>query len=98
MAFRFRIIAQYSVNTKFDDALKILVACEKMARPTELSAAKMHVSISACFFFEDIYISLIGDIFLVPSITLVLASNSRDHDSILKAEWPKNFSSRNTSF
>ena len=32
MAFRFRIIAQYSVNTKFDDALKILVAFEKMAK------------------------------------------------------------------
>ena len=36
--------------------------------------------------------------FLLPSITLVLASDSRDHDSILKAEWPKNFSSRNRPF
>ena len=31
LALLFRIIAQYSMNTKFDDALKILVACEKMA-------------------------------------------------------------------
>ena len=31
--------------------------------PTELSVAKMHVSICSCFFFEAIYISLIGDIF-----------------------------------
>ena len=31
MVFRFCIIAQYMVKTKFDDALKILVAREKMA-------------------------------------------------------------------
>ena len=36
--FRLRIIAQYMVKTKFDDALKILVAREKMA---ELSVANM---------------------------------------------------------
>ena len=32
--------------------------------PTELSVAKMHVSISLCFFFEAIYISLIRNIFV----------------------------------
>ena len=31
LRFCFRIIAQYMVTTKFDDALKILVAHEKMA-------------------------------------------------------------------
>ena len=31
MALCFRIIAQYMVKTKFNDALKILVAREKMA-------------------------------------------------------------------
>ena len=31
MTLRFRIIAQYMVKTKFDDALKILVVREKMA-------------------------------------------------------------------
>ena len=31
MALRFRIIAQYMVKTKFDDAMKILVVREKMA-------------------------------------------------------------------
>ena len=38
MALCFCIIAQYMVKTKFDDALKILVACEKMA---ELLVANM---------------------------------------------------------
>ena len=59
---------------------------------------KCNVSISSFFLFEAVYISLIGDIFLLPSIPLVLASDSRAHDSILKAEWPKSFSSSNRLF
>ena len=58
MAFRFHfhIVAQYTVKTKFDDALKILVAHEKMA---ELSVANMQCVISSFFLFETVYIPLI---------------------------------------
>ena len=40
-------------------------------------------------FFEAVYISLIGDIFL-PSTPLVLASDGRAHHLVLKVGWTKN--------
>ena len=51
--------------------------------PTELSVANMQCVNLFILLFEAVYISLIGDI-LLPSIPLVLASNGRSHDSILK--------------
>ena len=57
MALRFRIIAQYMVKTKFDDAMKILLVREKMAN---LVVGCQYVM---CSFFETVYIPVKGDIY-----------------------------------
>ena len=48
------------VKTKFYDALKILVAREKIV---ELSVANMQCVIPFVLLFETVYIPLIGDIY-----------------------------------
>ena len=57
MALRFRIIAQYMVKAKFDDATRILVVREKM---TNWVVGCQH---AMCPFFEIVYIPVKGDIY-----------------------------------
>ena len=76
------------VKTKFDDALKILVAHERWL--TELSVANMQcVNLVVLLFSNCLYST--DRRHLLPSIASVLASDGRAHNSILKVGWPKKF-------
>ena len=70
------------VKTKFYDALKILVAREKIV---ELSVGNMQCLILFVLLSETVYIPLIGDIYY-QVIFSVLASDCRANNTILKVE------------
>ena len=70
------------VKTKFDDALKILVAHEKIV---ELSVVNMQCVIPFILLFETVYIPLIGDTYYKVFLQCWLPT-ARLTNSILKEE------------
>ena len=85
MALRFRIIAQYSVNTKFGDTLKILIAREKMANSVVGFQNAMCQSLRASFMKLFIFH------FLLPSISRVLSFRQQGSRLDFESGVAKNF-------